>query len=497
MKRIIYKVSLLILLFSGSSCKKWLDLQPQDGIIRNEFWKTKEDVQAAVIGCYSSLLAAPGGIKDRPLVDYLFIWGELRADMVDPGPGITTDELNMMYVNILSSNALTSWKSLYRTINYCNTVIDFAPDVKKVDNTLTQASLDAYMAEALALRSLMYFYIVRTWGDAPLKLKSTSTDQEIQNLGITDKAVILNQIVADLLKAESLAATTYGNKQYDTGRITKYTIEAMLADVYLWMENYNDCIVMCDKVIDSKKFSLVPGALMYNRVFYEGNSAEGIFEIQFDAQKLNPFYNAFIPVTRRYNAANRVLEEIYTTDFTDETKFDFRGVDAAVRAKDIAIYKYMGIDYNTARTADVSYAHWFAYRYPDVLLMKAEACAQVDRGQDALDLVKVVRERANAMAATEQSPDPSDKDGVADYILAERAREFSFEGKRWYDILRNAKRDNYRRIDVLLNMVAASVPSDIQQSAINKYKDKNSHYLPVFDDEISADQTLKQNPFYK
>lgn len=193
-------------------------------------------------------------------------------------------------------------------------------------------------------------------------------------------------------------------------------------------------------------------------------------------------------MTRRYNAANRVLEEIYTTDFTDETKFDYRGVDAAVRAKDIAIYKYMGIDYNTARTADVSYAHWFAYRYPDVLLMKAEACSQIGRGQDALDLVKVVRERAHAMIATEQNPDPSDKDGVADYILAERAREFSFEGKRWYDILRNAKRDNYRRIDVLLNMVSASVPSDIQQSAINKYKDKNSHYLPVFDDELSADQ---------
>lgn len=497
MKRIIYKILLLIFLFSGSSCKNWLDLQPQDGIIRNEFWKSKEDVQAAVIGCYSSLLAAPTGIKDRALTDYLFMWGELRADMVDPGPGITIDELNIMYVNVLSSNVLTSWKSLYRTINYCNTVIDFAPDVRKVDNTFTQANLDAYMAEALALRSLMYFYVVRTWGDAPLKLKSTSTDQEIENLGITDKTVILNQIVADLLKAERLAATTYGNKQYDTGRITKYTIETMLADVYLWMENYNDCIAMCDKVIDSKKFSLVLGALMYNRVFYEGNSSEGIFEFQFDAQKLNPFYNAFIPVTRRYNAANRVLEEIYTTDFTDETKFDYRGVDAAVRAKDIAIYKYMGIDYNTARTADVSYAHWFAYRYPDVLLMKAEACSQIGRGQDALDLVKVVRERAHAMIATEQNPDPSDKDGVADYILAERAREFSFEGKRWYDILRNAKRDNYRRIDVLLNMVSASVPSDIQQSAINKYKDKNSHYLPVFDDELSADRTLKQNPFYK
>lgn len=497
MKRIIYKISLLILLFSISSCKKWLALQPQDGIIRNEFWKTKEDVQAAVIGCYSSLLGAPTGIKDRALVDYLFIWGELRADMVSPGPGMSIDEQNIMNVNILSSNSLTSWKSLYRTINYCNTVIDFAPDVKKVDNTFTQASLDAYMAEALALRSLMYFYVVRTWGDAPLKLKSTSTDQEIQNLGTTEKATILNQIVADLLKAESLAAITYGNKQYDTGRITKYTIETMLADVYLWMEKYNDCILMCDKVIDTKKFSLVPGALMYNNVFYLGNSTEGIFEFQFDAQKLNPFYAMFLPTNRRLNASSNVMEVVYTQDFVNDLNVDKRGLDAAVRPSDNMIYKYMGVDYNTSRTSDISYAHWFAYRYPDVLLMKAEACSQVGRGQEALDLVKVVRDRAGALVATERKPDITDKDGIADYILEERAREFSFEGKRWYDILRNAKRDNYRRLDVILNMVAATVPSDLQQSAIVKYQDKNSHYLPVFDDEISADQTLKQNPFYK
>lgn len=497
MKRIIYNVLLLILLFSASSCKKWLELKPQDGIIRDEFWETKEDVQAAIMGCYSSLLGAPTGIKDRALTDYLFMWGELRADMVASGPGITIDEQNIMNVNILSSNGLTSWKSLYRTINYCNTVIDFAPDVRKSDNTFTQASLDGYMAEALALRSLMYFYVVRTWGDAPLKLKSTSTDQEIENLGITDKAVILNQIVADLLKAESMAATSYGNKQYDTGRITKYTIQTMLADAYLWMEKYDDCIAMCDKVIDSKKFKLVPGAQMYNNVFYLGNSTEGIFEFQFDAQKLNPFYGAFLPTSRRYNAAARVMDEMYTMDFTDDTKVDLRGVNAAVRVGDVAIYKYMGIDYNTARTSDISYAHWFVYRYPDLLLMKAEACSQVGRGQDALDLVKQVRDRAQALVATEQNPDVSDKDALADYILAERAREFSFEGKRWYDILRNAKRDNYRRMDVLLNMVAEAVPGDLQQSAITKYRDKNSHYLPIFDDELSADRTLKQNPFYQ
>lgn len=497
MKHILSTILLFVLLFSASSCKKWLTLKPQDGIIKQEFWSSKEDVQAAVIGCYASLLGPPGAIKDRPLAEYLFLWGELRADMVSPGLGISVDEQNIMNVNVLSSNSLTSWKSLYRTINACNTVIDFAPDVQKTDNTFSTASLNGALGEALALRGLMYFYLVRTWGDVPLKLKSTSTDNEIANIGRTSQAVVLEQIVSDLLKAENMAPITYGNKQYDTGRITKYTVESILADVYLWMEKYNESIAMCDKVINSGKFTLVNGNQQFNQVFYLGNSSEGIFEFQFDNQKLNPFYNMFLPANRRFNAAVKVSEEIYTQDFQDETKFDVRGVDAAVRLRDNMIYKYVGVDYNTTRTADVSYAHWFVYRYPDILLMKAEALAQINRGAEALDLVKVIRDRAHALVATEKTPDLTDVDGISDYILEERAREFAFEGKRWYDILRNAKRGNYKRIDVLLNIIAETVPSDLQQSAITKYRDKNSHYLPVFDDELTADLTIKQNPFYK
>ncbi|MFX9923527.1 RagB/SusD family nutrient uptake outer membrane protein, partial [Acinetobacter baumannii] len=63
-----------LLLASTTACNKWLDLQPQDGITKAEFWKTKEDVKAALYGIYSSL--NDGGVEER-----LFLWGELRGDM--------------------------------------------------------------------------------------------------------------------------------------------------------------------------------------------------------------------------------------------------------------------------------------------------------------------------------------------------------------------------------------------------------------------------------
>src|SRR5919199_1044580 len=134
LKNKVFKyLCLLIVIIAASSCKKWLDLQPQDGIVRQNYWKTKEQVQAAVNGCYASLLGAPAGISDRPLPEYLFLWGELRADLLSPSTGVSNEELDIMNVNILETNSITNWRSVYRTINYCNTIIDFAPQVLQND----------------------------------------------------------------------------------------------------------------------------------------------------------------------------------------------------------------------------------------------------------------------------------------------------------------------------------------------------------------------------
>jgi hypothetical protein len=88
-------------------------------------------------------------------------------------------------------------------------------------------------------------------------------------------------------------------------------------------------------------------------------------------------------------------------------------------------------------------------------------------------------------------------DGLTDYILEERARELAFEGKRWFDVLRNAKRNNYARLDILISIAVKSAPPDRQQSIINKLLDSNSHYLPILLSELQISQNLEQNPFYK
>jgi hypothetical protein len=492
-------ITLLLTLFLGSftSCNKWLELKPQDGIVGNEFWQTKEQVQSALIGCYSSLLTSPPGNRDIPLAEQLFMYGELRGDMVAPGPFATIDEIDIINVNVLESNSLTNWRTFYRIINYCNNIIDLAPAVLQRDPTLTQAELDNYVAEALGLRSFLYLTLAKTWGDVPLKLTATISDDDDFQIPQSTQLQVFQQIEKDLLEAEVKVKTTHGNIAADKGRITKYTINALQAELYLWLEDYNKSVEACDKIISSNKFALVPNNnAWFSTLYANGNSSEGIFEFQFDIQQLNPFYVIFFQ-RPRFAGSPRVMEQVYQIDFSDATKADIRGDKASILASDNTIYKYLGLNGDERKTLEQSFTHWFVYRYADVLLMKAEALNQLDNGQAALDIVNTIRERAAAIDATKESPQATDKQGITEYILNERAREFAFEGKRWYDVLRNAKRNNYERLDLLISMVTESAPADKQLSIISKFRDFNSHYLPVNFTELRTNKALVQNPFYQ
>ena len=494
--RLINVFFLALFLLGYSSCKKHLDLKPPDGILAEDYWKTKEQVRAAVIGCYGSLLGDPSG-GSRPLAELFFLWGELRADMIYPSLGATPEEYEVMNVNTVPTNSITNWRPVYQSINYCNTVIAFAPKAMETDKTFTQEALDGYVAEAKALRAMLYFYLVRSFGDVPLKTTATSNDDEIVNLAKSPQADVLAQIVADLNEAEPKAALTYGSQASDKGRFTRYTINALQADVYLWMDKYAEAMAACDKVINSKRFGLVAySSAWFNTVFRTGNSNESIFEFQFDAQKLNSFYYFFAISSKHFVAANKVTDQAYGSDDLNGFK-DARGDGASVRASDGLIWKYVGKNATDLIASGDSYTHWFVYRYSDVLLMKAEALARLNRGQEALDIVTVIRNRANALAVTNNHPDPANVDDVSRFILEERCREFMFEGKRWYDVLRYVKRNNYAQIGYLQDMVAGIVPANSVHTAQTKMLDHNSHYFPIYFYELQTNKSLVQNPFYK
>ena len=338
-RKIFLLVLSLTMLITQTACDKWLDLKPQDGIVQQEFWKNKEQVESAVAGCYASLI---DGLPEK-----MFLLGEIRADMMDGTFRLSNNELEIINTNILATNGLTDWRDFYRVINNCNTVIDFAPAVLQRDPTYSEAAMKAHVAEAKALRAWMYFYLVRLWGDVPLKLEATSSDEDIEPIAKSPQAAVLTQIVLDLQQAEQDALTSYGSPRLDHGRVTRYMINALQADVYLWMEKPEDALAACNKVITSARFGLLSAPERSNAWFYTikaGNSAEGIFELAYGSDYMSarqfgvsnfPLYALFGSGTsaafRKYNASAYVTEVVFTEDITDVSNYDTRADEASLR----------------------------------------------------------------------------------------------------------------------------------------------------------------------
>ncbi|MCA5003837.1 RagB/SusD family nutrient uptake outer membrane protein [Sphingobacterium bovistauri] len=483
----IYLVGLLTLLgFVVSSCNKWLDLQPQDGITKSEFWKTKEDVRAALMGIYSSLNAGP--VETR-----IFLWGELRADMVDVSSYATEDYRLVRNYNILSMNDISNWAALYSVINNCNLLIDFAPDAKTSDPTFTDAEYNSYVGEALTIRSLLYFYLIRTFKEIPLKLNGSYRDTDVQTIGQVSAIVVLDQLEQDLKKAQNLvpdyqvaAMNNFSVNPDNTGRIVKPAVHMLLAELYMWKEQYAAAEVELDKVLSSNRYQLV--GRMTSTSFDVSNS-ETIFEISHKESRANPL----TPLVSTGRIPYIALTEIIDTEFfppnlqVDMDKFDSRGEGVLYRSNG-TVLKY--------GEETPSFYNFPIFRISDAMLLKAEAAAEQDRGAEALQILYKLRESRGAIEASNRVVDEDNLDDVIQFIFQERAREFCFEGKRWFDVLRLAKKDNYTNISVIIDVISKIVDSSVQQSALNKGRDVNSHYLPIHEEELFRDNKLVQNPFY-
>ncbi|HDR68541.1 MAG TPA: RagB/SusD family nutrient uptake outer membrane protein, partial [Bacteroidaceae bacterium] len=491
----ILTVCMSLALFTG--CNEWLYLEPEDGIIRQEYWMSKEDVHASVMGCYASLLGNASSGQGYSIPELLFLWGEIRADMIYLSRS-NPDFRYIIYGDILPDNGICRWNAFYRTINYCNTVLEFAPVVMEIDPSFSEESLKIYQAEVRALRALMYFYLVRTFDEVPLKLTATKDDSEEFNIPKSSRSEILNQIKTDLEWAEQHAPITYGNLAADKGRITRYAINAIQADVCLWADQYNQCITACDKIINSGFYGLLENDdFWFTKLYVTGNSSESIFELQFSPEVLNPYYRLF--KDSKYLRANAAtIEEFFPSDpnaLPDSA--DIRADGCSYKLSDnFTIWKYVGRNREEAKPSNESFSNFIIYRFAEILLFKAEALAQLGNTDEALQLVRLIRRRAHASKASDLGLS-TDKRSITEFILAERCREFAYEGKRWFDILRIAKRNKYENIDLIIEMVTRSAPAEKQLTVQNKYRDTLSHYFPIYYMELQANPALQQNNFYK
>lgn len=477
----------VLMVFTQTSCNDWLELIPPGGLIREEFWKTKADVDAVLMAAYSEFSG-----MDR----HLFLLGELRGDMLEGGSSQGSSERQISENNIYPDNSFTNWSTFYEIINYCNEVIVNAPKVQEVDNTYTDYQMQGMVSEAYFLRSLAYFYLVRTYNEVPLVLLPSESDDVYFYVTKETEETVLSQIVQDLETNRAFAPSgSFKTIPENKGRASKAAFDALLADIALWRFDYDNAIKYADQVIQNENYVLVPSGRWFE-LFYPGNTLEGILEFQFEESlsQTNGTYGLTSRNSNQYNPSQVALEMLsfkYASELV-------RGEDASIRKygeDDFIIWKYVGQapDGQSERSgSEQRSCNWIMYRYADVLLMKAEALSQKGQYPEAYNIITEIRDRAG-VGSVNIANSPT---AYEDAILEERALELSYEGKRWFDLLRMGRRNNYARKDKLIEIIVSNVPSTQKRILATKLTNPKGWYLPIYEGEIERNKNLVQNPYY-
>jgi hypothetical protein len=429
-----------------------------------------------VNGAYAALQS--GGVFGNS-----YVFGDVASDnTVPPASGSVTDqdEFDRFYIRTTNPFISGRWNDSYTAIARFNTILDKIGGV-----TMDETLKNRYIAEAKFLRALVYFNLVRTFGDVPLIVKSISNPDEGYEYGRAPKADVYAQIEKDLTEAESVLPVSYATT--DIGRATRGAAKALLGKVYLTENKYAPAATKLKEVIDLGVYDILPNYADVFRVSNKNNK-ESVFDVQYKsggAGEGNAWPNSFAPE----NSGNAVIA--FGGGGNNQPTADLvNAYEAGDKRKDISL----ATSYTNANGQTIPYNFVKKYvdtpvangdngnnipviRYADVLLMYAESLNEVgyQAAGDALTNLNRIRTRAGLTGKTAANIPTQQAFRLA--IEQERRVEFAFEGHRWYDLVRtgraitvlNSKKDQIRLVNTLTeNNLVDPIPQN--QIDINKAK---------------------------
>ncbi len=477
------------------ACKNLLEEDPKDQVFVDNFFQTENDATAAVNSIYAILNATSSAPS----------FGGVYFSTYWVGSGLASDEMeNRLVATDLDQLATFThrpvngllyefWSLAYKGINNANFAIGGIPSVK-ADATFKNNRL----GEAHYLRAMLYFDLVRMFGDIPLILRLDGETTPPRNAA----AEVFAQVVADLQFAEQNLPESY-QANNGLGRATKGAATGLLAKVYLTLGEWQKCVDQCNTTINSGKYGLYQDFAEAFRVPNE-NGKETLFGVgfgsannsisfweegQFNVRLLPKQLTGQIPGVNAQGwqvATQNLYDSYHPQDRRREVTLltKINNTDGSTTTVEPHIQKYWD-KVNEPLAGNTS--HDFPYlRYSDILLMKAEALNELNNGPnaEAYDAVNQVRKRAR-FNGTVDLPILPDLQGLSyqdfkDALLLERRHEFVAEGHRWFDLVR------FKKLEALV----PSAKPGVQPQAF--------HYLfPIPQGEIDLNQNLlPQNAGY-
>ena len=493
MKNNIYLISLIFTTLFIFSCEDFLDKSPLDAIGSNtELNET--DAVALVNAAYQPLQWAKLYNMRMWTTDIIAANSELGGEMTATD-GKETKDLASFTATSDNAGSLDLWRGPNPGILRCNIVLDRIADMN-IENALKER----IMGEVYFLRAHYYFILVRIFGDVPLRTTPVEPGDDLL-IGRTPKAEVYAQIISDCKEAINLLPPKSSYSAFDLGRANKDAALAMLAKVYLTLnENYNEVVRLCEE-IENMGYDLSTMNYYDNFDPLIKNNAESLFEVQYtgsteysfwDNDNQSSWLSTFMGprnsdwvggswgwqhVTQEF--VNQYENGDLRKDITilydgcpqwDDKDYDPTWSSTGYNVRKFLVPKSISPDYNT------NPSNFVVYRFADILLMKAEALNEQGLTQQAQIPLNKVRTRAGLPNIT-----TTDRAAMKEAIIHERRIELAFEGHWWFDLIRIDNGDY--AINYFKNLGKINVT-------------KERLLWPVPQEEIDDNPLIKQNSGY-
>lgn len=476
-----------LLALSLFSCSKTLDVTPTNQVDATTSIKTPADAQIMINGIERAMTSS----------DYygrnFMLYGDAKGgDMTIPSQGRGQDGLYTFNHSATTGSYSGYWTQIYFSLLQVNNLLQNITQLETAGAT----GFSSYKGQALTLRAIMYFDLVRLYGKTyeldknsygvpNITTPLSSSAQPLRNTVDQNYTQILN----DLKTAAPLLAKTKAN-----GFVNYYGNLAMQARVYLYMKDYTNALKAAEEIINSNVYTLYSNANWVDS--WKGQfGTESIFEIGVYPLEGDLGVNSLGAYHRKKgDGGSTILGWFIASDyFLNRLKQDAADVRWGVMNDDEistssvprkgALYKYSG---STALAGDGKVSNTAVnlklIRLSEIYLIAAEAALPTDALKAATYLNAIRKRSPNLLPATALTIN-------IDMILDERSKELYGEGQRFFDMIRLNKSITFN--DDIIGISVATRPKTIDRSF-------NKTILPISQTEINANPGIgaQQNAGY-
>ena len=384
-------VSLAFLVLVLASCDNYLTFDdPDDKTVPGEYYTSAEEIEQGIIGAYVNLRRAL--VTNHAWLMY----GEARTGELTVGVDFYDDVVSQdLKADSYDLQQVSDWGYFYDAINDANEMLDVVENADS--DILSTYQYKLFKGEALAVKSMSYFYLARIWGDI-LSAESTGFGASLREAEAVELAVGFASDAQELLPWMLLNSYGIESAALTAVRFSKTSAITLLAQENLWLGNADEAY---DVLINTTVAELADSL----STFGLSTGTDRRTDVDEDPLDGSMVWISLAELNRIYPEGDTRRDDMYSISEDDELA--------------------------TLKVSDESVLPLFSTT--NIQLMLAEAAWKHRGLEEAISFLQT--------ASTGATEDYSglDEDSFADALLLERQRLLMGAGQRFFDLIRFGK----------------------------------------------------------